>query len=415
MSRYRVTTLVVASFALVATARGTMAQSAAAALGLALERQGGGVWQSATRLDPSLRFTNPWFSLRSDLSVTKASLTSPLVAGDGRFELVAQSPVWRGFELSTDAHVDRFASLPGIEPVTTIGHAESTVSFRAGSSGAWLGLGVERPWRTDSVSSRASDRPLFSAGFWRQFHALTLSVGTEVHSLRFNGRASNIVPAHDSAVTDSFRPGRLDTIRVPERINDLGPVTRFSRWSDLTARLSWAGGPLALDATTGFSPRLESSPATMWGYATATVAVASRLSLIAAAGADASRVWLSVPKSRFVNLGIRISPASLARPAAPPHVRPMATSFALRQDGGAYVVSLRVPSARSVELSGDFNDWKAVRLREVRPDVWEAAIALTPGTHRVNMRVNGDAWTAPPGLAATSDEFNGTVGLLVVP
>ena len=78
-------------------------------------------------------------------------------------------------------------------------------------------------------------------------------------------------------------------------------------------------------------------------------------------------------------------------------------------------MSIRVPSARSVELSGDFNGWHALRLREVRPDVWEATLALSPGTHRVNIRVNGDAWTAPPGLASTNDEFNGTVGLLVVP
>jgi len=28
--------------------------------------------------------------------------------------------------------------------------------------------------------------------------------------------------------------------------------------------------------------------------------------------------------------------------------------------------------------------------------------------------VNGAAWTAPPGLAETSDDFNGSVGLLVV-
>jgi hypothetical protein len=254
-----------------------------------------------------------------------------------------------------------------------------------------------------------------SAGFWGQFHALTLAVGLQVHNIPVTSHATAIIPAHDSTVRDSFVAGRLDTIPVGARTNDLGLVTRLSRWSDLTARLSWAGGPVALDATTGLSPKFQSSPASMWGYATATVALASRLSLVASAGADASRTWVSVPRSRFVNLGVRVSPASLARPPAPPHVRPTAASFALREDAGAYVVSLRVPSARSVELSGDFNDWHAVRLREARPDVWEATVALTPGLHRVNMRVNGDAWTAPPGLATANDEFNGTVGLLVVP
>jgi hypothetical protein len=32
----------------------------------------------------------------------------------------------------------------------------------------------------------------------------------------------------------------------------------------------------------------------------------------------------------------------------------------------------------------------------------------------VNIRVNGDAWTAPPGTPSIEDEFNGTVGLVVV-
>jgi len=67
-----------------------------------------------------------------------------------------------------------------------------------------------------------------------------------------------------------------------------------------------------------------------------------------------------------------------------------------------------------VELSGDFNGWKAVALHESQPGLWETTLTLAPGTHRLNMRVNGDRWVAPPGLATTDDDFNGTVGLLVV-
>jgi len=32
----------------------------------------------------------------------------------------------------------------------------------------------------------------------------------------------------------------------------------------------------------------------------------------------------------------------------------------------------------------------------------------------MNVRVNGDSWTAPPGLPAANDDFNGTVGLVVI-
>ena len=79
-----------------------------------------------------------------------------------------------------------------------------------------------------------------------------------------------------------------------------------------------------------------------------------------------------------------------------------------------YVVTIQAPSARAVELSGDFNGWHPIALSQTRPDVWETTLSITPGTYRVNMRVNGATWIAPPGLSATADEFNGTVGLLVV-
>jgi len=51
----------------------------------------------------------------------------------------------------------------------------------------------------------------------------------------------------------------------------------------------------------------------------------------------------------------------------------------------------------------------------VRPNVWETVLDLRAGAHRVNLRVNGDSWVAPPGLPTADDDFNGTVGLIVVP
>jgi hypothetical protein len=83
-------------------------------------------------------------------------------------------------------------------------------------------------------------------------------------------------------------------------------------------------------------------------------------------------------------------------------------------DSGRYRVTIHATSARTVELSGDFGGWRPVALDQVSPDVWEATLPLAPGTYHVNMRVNGDRWVAPPGLPVAEDEFNGTVGLLIV-
>ena len=79
-----------------------------------------------------------------------------------------------------------------------------------------------------------------------------------------------------------------------------------------------------------------------------------------------------------------------------------------------YVVTLHIPRAHTVELSGDFGRWKPIALEETHPDVWETTLTLLPGAYRMNLRVDGDQWRAPPGMATVADEFNGTVGIIVV-
>jgi len=73
-----------------------------------------------------------------------------------------------------------------------------------------------------------------------------------------------------------------------------------------------------------------------------------------------------------------------------------------------------VPDARQVELMGSFTDWAPVRLTSTAPGVWSFNVFLAPGVHRVNIRVDGGAWSVPPGLTAVRDEFGGEVGLLIV-
>jgi hypothetical protein len=169
----------------------------------------------------------------------------------------------------------------------------------------------------------------------------------------------------------------------------------------------------------GIQPKIDATPRSVWARGTAIVSLAPRLSFVAGAGVQPAAVWLGTPSSRFLSFGLRVAPVSLVHPAPPPFVRPSAASFAIRRVDGdsagtSYVVSVRVADARAVEISGDFDGWHPLALREIRPDVWETTLVLLPGTHRINLRVNGDRWVAPPGLPSTDDDFNGAVGLIVV-
>ena len=115
-----------------------------------------------------------------------------------------------------------------------------------------------------------------------------------------------------------------------------------------------------------------------------------------------------------MELGARVSPGALSRPRLPRGVRPTAAAFQVEEDRGARRLRVRVPGARSVELAGDFTNWQPIALRQGDTDEWEVTLPIAPGVHRIAIRVDGDGWTTPPGVAAVADEFQGTVGVIVV-
>jgi hypothetical protein len=400
--------------AVIAVGRQLGAQvSAAADLGGMVHRTGADLWRSTSRADPAVRVDGRWTQLSGDADIWGGGEGSHLQHGS--VDLLAAPAPFGPFRLTTTAHVERTALSPGL--TRTVGTIESALSLRVASGGGWLGLASENAREIDS----ASWRPQLRAGLWKRFGLMIVSVNAESHRARLGGRSSTIryqtLPGYttrDSTTGDStYHPER--TIAL----GDSGAPSRLWNWSDLQARVGWTTGRVSLDARFGVQPKVDVASRSFWAHGVATVALAPRLSLVAGGGVQPSTVWLGTPSSRFVSIGLRVAPASLVQPAPPPFVRPNAASFVMRRADGdtagtAYVVTVRVPSARAVELSGDFSGWHPIELRLVGPDLWETSLALVRGTHRINMRINGDSWVTPPGLPTTDDDFNGTVGLIVV-
>ncbi|HEY4306763.1 MAG TPA: glycogen-binding domain-containing protein [Gemmatimonadaceae bacterium] len=375
------------------TARAQIA--GAAGVGASLQRDGGGLWQSLTRLEPAAKLTNPWLQLGGSASFVSADRGMQL--DNGSLDVVAESPAWNRFRLSSSAQVERHAALPGFSNVGA--NADAALTYGLSGRGAWVGLGSERSGRVVGSNLSNNADGLLRLGVWQQIGPVVVSLGASEHKAGDASFHPISTPRGDSLNRDSSLAGSSAFLR---------------RWSDTQARVLWSIGRVALDGEFGVQS-VDSSHTSTWARGTATVAMGSRLSFVGAFGRQPARAWMGVPGSRFASLGLRIAPASLARPAAPAHVQPTANRFVLHPaESGVYLVTIAVPSARSVEISGDFNSWKPLTLRESRPDVWEATIAIAPGTYHVNMRVNGATWVAPPGLSETSDDFNGSVGLLVV-
>jgi hypothetical protein len=372
-----------------------------------VQRHDAGLWQSVSRFDPAMRLDGRWAQLSADASLLGSG--NALRLEQGSFDVVASPAPVGGLRYTTEASLDG-GRLDGTT-TRSIVRVRSSASYRVGDGGMWFGVGAEKALEVDSSVAH----PLLIAGIWQRLGRIVLSLGTESHSARFGGRpaAQRRFTVPDSmwdTIAHAWTPFTQTIVH-----SDSGSASRALRWSDVAARATWSIDRLSVDARVGLQPKLDVTPATAWMRATATIGLSSRLSLVATGGTDPSRVWLGMPASRFASLGLRVAAPAMARPAPEATVRPSVAAFSVRRtDADGYVITLRVPNARTVELSGDFTGWHPVAMQQSSPDAWQATASLPTGAHRVNVRVNGDAWQAPPGLPSERDEFNGTVGLFVV-
>lgn len=76
---------------------------------------------------------------------------------------------------------------------------------------------------------------------------------------------------------------------------------------------------------------------------------------------------------------------------------------------------MEAPSARSVAVAGDFNDWEARHeLDDADGDgVWTGRIAVQPGIHEYMFVIDGDEWVTPPGAEGYRDDGFGSRNAVV--
>jgi 1,4-alpha-glucan branching enzyme len=87
----------------------------------------------------------------------------------------------------------------------------------------------------------------------------------------------------------------------------------------------------------------------------------------------------------------------------------------LAQGERAVRFTVSAPDAGLVEIAGDFTDWQPVALARGSPGMWEGVLHISRGIHRIAVRVDGGPWTAPAGTRRVVDDYDGEVGILVVP
>jgi hypothetical protein len=202
------------------------------------------------------------------------------------------------------------------------------------------------------------------------------------------------------------------------------------RYTDFQAALRYSLAAFDLGGTVGaragsVGPAVGGT-SRVWGNASVVAWLQERLALVASAGAYPVDLTQGYPGGRFISLAVRIA-AREPRPGEHATAAPVtavndaearsagATAFELRTTRGTMrVLRVYAPSAKMVELNGDFTQWKALSLTRGSNGWWAISQPIAAGTHQMNIRIDGGAWIAPPGLLSAADEFGGVVGILVV-
>jgi hypothetical protein len=297
------------------------------------------------------------------------------------------------------------------------------------SGGAWFGGGVAKPWRVAVVSSA----DVLDAGLWGKLGDAQASFGTATFTTTFtNFSFSKIASVLDAGsenlscaaatagalASANYSPGARNAVA-----NEASTVCeRQSHFSDLEGALRWEVGRLEMNAQAGyrFGDAYDVTPDSRhWSSARATVWLNDRVGIIGGGGRQPALPLRGLPARNFAMGGLELAYTPVSKTAIPvsmPHAI-LVKKFEMQAGmNGLHKMVVRVGGVETVDVMGDFSDWSPLTLVRRGRDLWELNVPLGPGMHRINIRVDGGPWMAPPGLPTMHDSFSsGDVGLIVIP
>lgn len=304
----------------------------------------------------------------------------------------------------------------GIFQLEAMGQAEWTSHYRV--RGTTLFSGGVRAYFSPGSGAR---------GWVGRYHGQASSLGTRRPLQRSEfGASATLGSVHlefsvaNTTVDRSLMLGPLDP-RTGQDTLSSSPLPTGQRQvervalTDAVVSGRWRINSLDFEASFGRRFSRSTAEATIWGLS-ASRSIAPSLALVAAAGRVGSDPVTSVPGARYLALGLRLKvgpqaiaplPAAAARSTtAPFRIGPAVAA-------GREIV-VQAADARALELAGDFTDWKPVALQPWGDDGWRALLPISPGLHRLAIRIDGGAWQAPSGTRPITSEFGGEVAEVIV-
>jgi len=370
----------------------------------------GNLEMGAQSLDPSGLAADRAFLLSPDLRVGNEALFlrgAGLLRisdgqgweGDGMAEAGFQQSLFEGLAIDLDAEggTRRYPGLPRSERYTALARLRGT----SGSVSGFAGGGATRArggalWTTSK---------LLTAGGSVWFGPVELGLD-QLSSFSHHDEVSfrdTLILFPDSTF---HQVSVADSRRVATAYTDAG------------FHLGWQRGRWSCGARAGVRLGDFAEDGRVWATVSGGYRLTRNLSLTLLAGREPSVPEEGIPAGNAAAIGLRFGfvPSPTPAPRAGPHAAPpRGDAFSAHTVAeGEVLLSVRLATASLVEVMGDFTDWVPVALTRGDGGEWSRVLPLVPGSYRVCLRVDGGPWRAPPGLTKVEDEFNGTVGILVV-
>jgi hypothetical protein len=303
-------------------------------------------------------------------------------------------------------------------------------TWQASLAGAYFTprLGPSRP---ELWAVAGGSRYAYFPSFWHTIAGARIHFPVERGTVWLDGSLGR------TAFGDSLRP--VTMLGAGLRTQRFGPTVTLAAsyvrvgdttYTDVQATARARRGTVEIDGVVG--SRLWSAGGGRGVYAEATLAVplGGRTALVVSGGRYPTDPWRGTISGRYVSAGVRIRSVSPTRRVPTPNAAPVfaaagssaadnhtaATSLEIHPDGEGLVrLVIHAAGVATVEVVGDFTDWQPLALSAIAPGVWQAAVRMAPGTHRLNVRLDGGPWFVPAGATRSADDYGGEIGIVVIP
>ena len=289
------------------------------------------------------------------------------------------------------------------------GIVESTNRLVRGELGAVVSAFGESGY---SLTLSGEIMPRLQIGNTSRGGAVGVGIGGSQHA----GTSNTLTHAAGDAwlrVGDEQFGSSLSYVRTSGTFVGNLPLNATPTYSDLTGGWRHDRGGFAIGASAGRRFAVEHASNGTWGSADAAVWVFPRTALVVSIGRSLDDPVRGVPQTTFASVALRLS-GSTHETIARRRVIAGARVSVQRIDASRSRFEIRGIRATRVEVMGDFTDWQPVSL-ELIGDAWRLERAVTPGLHRIALRIDGGEWIAPVNIPHATDDLGGVVGLITVP